>query len=369
MTSTRPVAHVAVYDGYADAEIAHLLDELHTGRFTRASFTIVTVAESDEPVTSMGGLRVLPDELLARLDPDASTVLVLPGAEMWDQGQGAPFAAAASRFLDANVPVAAICGATVGLARVGLLDERKHTSSSPEYLSASGYAGSAHYLDERCHRRRPDHSRATVTCPVRARDALAPRHRIRAHAPGLRRPVPQRRPVGVPRSHASSRGEPDMSAIGDSRAADVGGKVLVIVGGTSGIGARTPELAAEQGATVVVAGRRRADGEAIAARIGGRYDAVDVRSEQAIAHLLARAAEAFGRIDCLVNCAGESGALSGIETIELEALASTFMLHVGGVVSGMKHVAPIMLAQVMSMTGLSERLTVADSLDDLLADS
>jgi len=47
------------------------------------------------------------------------------------------------------VPVAAICGATFGLARAGLLDHRRHTSAAPEYLAASGYSGAEFYVDER----------------------------------------------------------------------------------------------------------------------------------------------------------------------------------------------------------------------------
>nr|WP_281177859.1 DJ-1/PfpI family protein [Actinospica robiniae] len=50
--------------------------------------------------------------------------------------------------LEAGVPVAAICGATFGLAREGLLDERPHTSSAPEYLAMTGYRGAAHYRPE-----------------------------------------------------------------------------------------------------------------------------------------------------------------------------------------------------------------------------
>jgi len=74
---------------------------------------------------------------------------VLPGAEIWDAGGGDAFVAAAARFLDAGVPVAAICGATAGLARAGLLDERDHTSAAPEYLAATGYAGGDRYVDAR----------------------------------------------------------------------------------------------------------------------------------------------------------------------------------------------------------------------------
>jgi putative intracellular protease/amidase len=97
----------------------------------------------------MGGLRILPDMLLDDLDPMTSDLLILPGAEMWDAGGGGAFAAAAARFLDVGVPVAAICGATAGLARAGLLDGRNHTSSAREYLAATGYAGGGHYIEER----------------------------------------------------------------------------------------------------------------------------------------------------------------------------------------------------------------------------
>jgi putative intracellular protease/amidase len=146
---TNRTAHLAVYDTLADWEVGHLLVELRTGRFTGAPFDVVTVAESPGPVTTMGGLRVLPDALLADLDPAASDLLVLPGADFWDTGGGGGFAAAAARFLAAGVPVAAICGATAGLARAGLLDHRRHTSAAAGYLAATGYAGGAHYVEER----------------------------------------------------------------------------------------------------------------------------------------------------------------------------------------------------------------------------
>jgi putative intracellular protease/amidase len=142
-------AHVAVYDTLADWEVGHLLVELRTGRFTQEPWRVLTVAASAAPVTTMGGMRVLPDLPLADLDPAASDLLVLPGADFWDEGQGEEFAAAATRFLAAGVPVAAICGATAGLARAGVLDDRAHTSAAAEYLAATGYAGGAHYVEER----------------------------------------------------------------------------------------------------------------------------------------------------------------------------------------------------------------------------
>jgi putative intracellular protease/amidase len=142
-------AHLALYDGAAEMEVGHLLGELHTGRYTGTSFDLVTVAGSREPIASMGGVRMVPDALLADLEPADSDLFVLPGAEMWDAGGGGSVAEAAGRFLDAGVPVAAICGATAGLARAGLLDTRNHTSASADYLAMTGYAGGERYLDER----------------------------------------------------------------------------------------------------------------------------------------------------------------------------------------------------------------------------
>ena len=46
------------------------------------------------------------------------------------------------------MPVAAICGATGGLALAGLLDDRAHTSNAAEFLTGLGYGGAAHYRDE-----------------------------------------------------------------------------------------------------------------------------------------------------------------------------------------------------------------------------
>lgn len=75
-------------------------------------------------------------------------MLILPGGDAWDAGGNGEAVDVARDFLDAGVPVAAICGATAGLARGGLLDARRHTSNVREYLEATGYGGAAYYRDE-----------------------------------------------------------------------------------------------------------------------------------------------------------------------------------------------------------------------------
>lgn len=142
-------AYVGVYETWADWEVGHLLVELRTGRFTGEQWEVVTVGETAEPVTTMGGLRVVPDVVVGDVEPADGDLLVLAGSALWDEGQGDAFAKLARRFLEAGVPVAAICGATAGLAREGLLDDRKHTSAVKEYLLATGYQGGDNYVDER----------------------------------------------------------------------------------------------------------------------------------------------------------------------------------------------------------------------------
>lgn len=142
-SGARKVVHVAVYDTYADWETGHT-----TAHLARAGHEIRTVGATTAPVTTMGGLRIRPDLALDDVHPSDSALLILTGADLWDTGDElAPFARKARAFLGAGVPVAAICGATAGLAREGLLDGRAHTSAVSLYLAATGYAGGDRYVD------------------------------------------------------------------------------------------------------------------------------------------------------------------------------------------------------------------------------
>lgn len=141
---SRPV-HLAVYDTYADWETGHT-----TAHLAQRGHEIRTVGfAAGRPITTMGGVRIQPDLALADLRPEDSSLLILTGASLWDTGDElSPFAAKAEEFLAAGVPVAAICGATAGLARAGVLDGRRHTSGASVYLAQQpGYAGAEHYVE------------------------------------------------------------------------------------------------------------------------------------------------------------------------------------------------------------------------------
>lgn len=148
--SRKPV-HLAVYDTYADWETGYA-----TAYLARAGYDIRTLGPTTAPVRSIGGLRVQPDLALDDVHPEDSALLILPGADLWTETSAAtaagsddlaPFARKAREFLAAGVPVAAICGATAGLAREGLLDDRAHTSAVSFYLAATGYGGGERYVD------------------------------------------------------------------------------------------------------------------------------------------------------------------------------------------------------------------------------
>ena len=125
------------------------------------------------------------------------------------------------------------------------------------------------------------------------------------------------------------------------------GKVAIVTGATSGMGKRTAERFVEEGATVVVAGRREAEGEAVAKALGprGHFVRTDVAREDDVRRLVAFAVDRLGRLDCLFNNAGGPGPRGGVETIPLDAAERSMAVNFGGVLLGMKHAAPVMMRQ------------------------
>jgi putative intracellular protease/amidase len=147
MTET---VHVAVYDTLADWEVGFATAHINNPAWQRqpGRYRVVTVGESARPVRTAGGMTITPDVTLDDVRPQDSAMLILPGADTWLTGDNRRFADKARELVDAGVPVAAICGATVGLAAAGLLDGRRHTSNAAVVLAPTGYAGGDHYVDE-----------------------------------------------------------------------------------------------------------------------------------------------------------------------------------------------------------------------------
>jgi putative intracellular protease/amidase len=145
--AVRPV-HVYVTDTMADWELGHAIAHIAKPSWQRAPgrYEVRTIAGTTDPVRTMGGVRIVPDTTFDEVSPASSAMLMLPGAETWaDAAAHADAIETARAFLEEGTPVAAICGATYGLAAAGLLDERIHTSNAAIYLASSGYGGARHY--------------------------------------------------------------------------------------------------------------------------------------------------------------------------------------------------------------------------------
>jgi NAD(P)-dependent dehydrogenase (short-subunit alcohol dehydrogenase family) len=124
------------------------------------------------------------------------------------------------------------------------------------------------------------------------------------------------------------------------------GKVAVITGGTSGIGAATVRRFVEEGARVVFSGRSQEAGDALAAELGERsvFIRADVTREPEIKATIGLAVSRFGRLDCLFNNAG-GPTRGGVEDVTVEDFRYAMDLLLGSVVFGIKHAAPVMKAQ------------------------
>jgi NAD(P)-dependent dehydrogenase (short-subunit alcohol dehydrogenase family) len=125
------------------------------------------------------------------------------------------------------------------------------------------------------------------------------------------------------------------------------GKVAVITGASTGIGAETARLFVSEGASVIIGGRRQQLCEKLASDLGPGAIPVrmDVTDEASIAGAIDLAMKRFGRLDCLFNNAGSAGVLGPIADTNTAALDDTIALLFRAVVLGVKHAARVMKGQ------------------------
>jgi len=152
----------------------------------------------------------------------------------------------------------------------------------------------------------------------------------------------------------------------------VEGKVALVTGGASGIGAGCAELLASEGAAVVITDLQDDKGRALAgaiARSGGnaRYYHHDVTSEEAWVAVVGDVKAAFGRLDILVNNAGIGISSPSITSMSLEDFRRQQAVNVEGVFLGIKHGLTFMreaahggsIINISSVAGLKGSPTLA----------
>jgi NAD(P)-dependent dehydrogenase (short-subunit alcohol dehydrogenase family) len=125
------------------------------------------------------------------------------------------------------------------------------------------------------------------------------------------------------------------------------GKVAVITGAASGIGAGTARMFVAEGAKVVVADLQIDAGNALVAELGdaARFAQCDVTSEEQVAAAVDLAVSEFGRLDVMFNNAGIVGAVGRISEMPVEAWDNSMAINLRGVFLGIKHAARVMLEQ------------------------
>ena len=142
-------------------------------------------------------------------------------------------------------------------------------------------------------------------------------------------------------------------------AARLAGKVAVVTGGGSGIGAAVARLLAREGCRVVVAGRREDLVRAVAHEVGGMAFAADVTVDAEVAGLFDACDGRFGRLDVLINNAGYGGGgLIAAEEMDFAAWDRTFAVNVRGPMFCIARAIPLLRRQggtivnVASIAGL-----------------
>ena len=145
--------YLFIPDTLADWEPGYVLAELRSGRYLKdpgLRYTVVLCGRTMDPVTTMGGLHLVPDVMIMTIQPEDGDLVLLPGADTWLNPEQAPVLNRISALLNNGTTVAAICGATLGLANAGLLDNRPHTSNDPAALKmfCPNYQGEHFYVSE-----------------------------------------------------------------------------------------------------------------------------------------------------------------------------------------------------------------------------
>ena len=126
--------------------------------------------------------------------------------------------------------------------------------------------------------------------------------------------------------------------------------VVLITGALTGIGRATALAFANEGARVVISGRREEEGEKLVTELRklgaeAEFAISDVRREEDVRNLIDKTVERFGRLDVAVNTAGTEGVPGPVTEQTAESYAATFDTNVLGTLLSMKHELRVMLPQ------------------------
>jgi NAD(P)-dependent dehydrogenase (short-subunit alcohol dehydrogenase family) len=130
-------------------------------------------------------------------------------------------------------------------------------------------------------------------------------------------------------------------------------KVVLITGGTRGIGLATAKLFAQERARVVIVGRDKDRTTEAAREVSGRGEAGDVSRATDCQHIVARTLDLYSRLDVLVNCAGVIFRNRTVEGTSEEEWDETFDVNVKGTFLMCKYALPALREPMGSIVNVS----------------
>ncbi|AUN16835.1 glutamine amidotransferase [Clostridium botulinum] len=148
----KKIIYLYILESMAEWEVGYILQAISMESMLKKQnreFVTKTVSASKNPIQTIGGLTITPDCLLDEMDEDNMVALLLPGAESWSSEENNQILEKALSYIDRGILVGAICGATLALADLKVLDKFKHTSNSLDYLTlfSKQYSGKELYVN------------------------------------------------------------------------------------------------------------------------------------------------------------------------------------------------------------------------------
>jgi len=146
MPSMKTKAYVFVFDGLADWEPALALCEIRKS----GKLEVLAAGHSSETVMTMGGLKVVPDITIDRIEPRETAIFILPGGNRWEEAPDPKVDDLLRRLHAAGILIGALCAATLEIARAHLTRGVRHTSNAKSYLKkmVPDYTDERFYVDE-----------------------------------------------------------------------------------------------------------------------------------------------------------------------------------------------------------------------------
>ncbi|MGY0373353.1 DJ-1/PfpI family protein [Clostridium sp. JNZ J1-5] len=148
----KKIIYLYILESMAEWEVGYILQAISMESMLKKQnkeFVIKTVSTSKNPIQTIGGLSIIPDCLIDEIDENNMVALLLPGAESWNSEKNNQILEKALSYIDKGILVGAICGATLALADLKVLDKFKHTSNSLDYLTlfSKQYSGKELYVN------------------------------------------------------------------------------------------------------------------------------------------------------------------------------------------------------------------------------